>query len=102
MPNASYHHTQQLRVKHLKTGELIKFTYDVLTPPWTKRDGTPGEQSVVFGADTIYRKVSPRKIQACKAYWGSNLQAKVSPLENPKTLGRGQTDLPVTDQVHQF
>ena len=95
MPKAAYHHTQQLRIQHLGVGEVFCFKWDVMTPPWMQRDGTPGEQSVVYPKDQAYQLVSARKIQPVKHYWGSNLQRKVSPMGKPSTLGKGASQLPV-------
>ena len=92
---AAYHHTEQLRLRHLKVGEIFRFDWDVKTPPWTKFDGTPGEQSVVYSKEQTYQLVSPRKIQPVKGYWGSNLQRRVSPMGKPSTLGKGLAAMPV-------
>ena len=95
-----YHHTQQLRIKHLKTGELFRFTYDVRTSPWTKRDGTPGETTIVFPMGQTYKKISPRKIQPADA-WLSAVTLKISHklTGRPCGLGKGQGELPVDCSV---
>ena len=89
-----YHHSQQLRIKHLKTGELFRFTYDIRTSPWTKRDGTPGETTLVFSKDQTYLKISPRKIQPVDA-WLSTVTIKHKLTGRPCGLGKGQGELPV-------
>ena len=96
----TYHHTQQLRIKHLKTGELFRFTNDVLTSPWIKRDGTPGETAIVFAKGQTYKKISPRKIQPVDA-WLSAATLKISHklTGRPCGLGKGQGDLPVDCSV---
>ena len=90
----SYHHIQQLRLRHLKKGELFKFTYDIKTKPWTKRDGTPGEQSVVYPQDQIYRRVSPRKIEPVRL--GQSRRDVWERIGRQSTLGPGMLELPVT------
>ena len=95
-----YHHTQQLRIKHLSVGELFRFTYDIRTSPWTKRDGTPGETTVVFAKGQTYKKISPRKIQPADA-WLSAATLKIAHklTGRPCGLGKGQGDLPVDCSV---
>ena len=95
-----YHHTQQLRLKHLKKGELFKFTFDIKTKPWTKRDGTPGEQSVIYPQDQIYRRVSARKIEPVRpGQYRRDAWERIGP---QSTLGAGMLDLPVTDRLEIF
>ena len=97
---APYHHSQQLRLKHLKTGELFRFTYDIRTSPWTKRDGTPGETTIVFAKGQTYKKISPRRIQPADA-WLSSVTLKIAHelTGKPCGLGKGQGDLPVNTSV---
>lgn len=97
------HHTQQLRLKHLKTGELFRFTYDIRTSPWTKRDGTPGETTIVFAKGQTYKKISPRKIQAIDA-WLSTVTSKTHHMliGRPSRLGKGQGELPVDTSDRKY
>ena len=95
-----YHHSQQLRIKHLKTGELFRILYDVRTSPWTKFDGTPGETTIVFAKGQTYKKISPRRIQPANA-WLSAATLKIAHelTGRPCGLGKGQGDLPVDCSV---
>ena len=97
----TYHHSEQLRLKHLKPGDYFKFTYDIRTAPWTKRDGSPGETTLVFSKDQTYVKVSARKIQPCSTSVSLN-SLKISHIATGRAsgLGKGQGDLPVTTAVH--
>lgn len=96
----TYHHSQTLRVKHLKVGDYFKFSYDVRTKPWTKFDGTPGETTLVFPKDQTYVKVSPRKIQPCTTSVSLNsLKISHTVTGRASGLGKGQGDLPVTTAV---
>ena len=96
---ARFHFPDQLRLKHLQVGECFQFQWDVLTPAWTKRDGTPGEQTVVFSREQQYQLVSPRKIQAVTTSVGSRNQRLVAAQGKPMGLGKGQGQLPVTQVV---
>ena len=95
---ATYHHTQQLELRHLSKGDVFKFTYDILTPPWTKRDGTPGEQTIVYPASQQYQVVSSRRIQPVDAYHATQASPQRSVIKaigKPSTLDAGQGYLPV-------
>ena len=92
MPAATYHHTEQLRIKHLNIGELFKLCYEVRTSPWTKRDGTPGETTQVFSDKVIYKLVSRRRIQQVDRY-------SLKPVGRVMGLGKGHSSLPVTDRI---
>ena len=92
-----YHHTQELRLRHLNKGEIFKFRYDVKTPPWTKRDGTPGEQSVIYSQSQVYRRVSARKIEPVRP--GQYRRDRWERIGAVSTLGPGMLDLPVTDRL---
>ena len=92
MTAAPYHHTQQLRIKHLNIGELFKLCYEVRTSPWTKRDGTPGETTQVFSDQVIYKLISRRRIQQVDRF-------TLKPVGKVMGLGAGHSQLPVTDRI---
>ena len=90
---SAYHRTQQLRLKHLEIGELFRFNHDVLTQPWTKFNGEPGEQTIVFSADQTYKKISARKIQAVDSWIvAATQQVKEKVTGKPCGLGKGDGD----------
>ena len=92
-----YHHTEKLRIRHLNKGELFRFRYDVTTPAWTKRDGTPGERSVIYPQSQVYRRVSARKIEPVKrGQYRRDVWERIGP---QSTLRAGMLDLPVTDRL---
>ena len=99
MTKTTYRFPEQLRLKHLQVGECFQFEWDVMTPAWTKRDGTPGEQTVVFTKEQEYQLVSPRKIQAVTTSAGSRNQRLVAAQGKPMGLGKGQGQLPVRQVV---
>ena len=92
MPAVAYHHTQQLRIKHLKVGEFFKLLHEVRTSPWTKRDGTPGETTQVFSNEVVYKLISRRRIQEVDRY-------SLKPVGKVMGLGAGHSQLAVTDQI---
>ena len=92
MTATPYHHTQQLRIKHLNIGELFKLCYEVRTSPWTKRDGTPGETTQVFSDQVIYKLISRRRIQQVDRF-------TLKPVGKVMGLGAGHSQLPVTDRI---
>ena len=99
MAASRYRFSAQLRLKHLEVGECFQFEFDVMTPPWTKRDGTPGEQTVVFSKAQEYQLVSPRKIRPVKTLMGAG-QKRLVTFEGPAMgLGKGQSQLPVRQVV---
>ena len=99
MATSRYRFPEQLRLKHLDIGTCFHFDYDVMTPPWTKRDGSPGEQTVVFSKAQEYQLVSPRKIRPVKTLMGAG-QKRLVTFEGPAMgLGKGQGQLPVNTLV---
>ena len=92
MSAASYHHTQQLRIKHLNVGELFKLCSEVRTSPWTKKDGTPGETTQVFSDQLIYKLVSRRRIQQVDRW-------SLKPVGKVLGLGAGHSQLAVTNHL---
>ena len=93
----TYHHSQTLRLKHLKPGELFNFTYDIKTPGFPDRHGQYVEGVVVYSKEQTYIKVSPRKIQPVEAWLvGATLTIKHKTTGKPSTLCAGQGDHPVT------
>ena len=91
----TYHHSQTLRLKHLKPGELFNFTYDIKTPGFANRQGQYVEGVMVYPKEQTYIKVSPRKIQPVEA-WLSGLTVNHKTTGKPSTLCAGQGDHPVT------
>ena len=96
MSNATYHHTQQLRLRHLKVGQVFQFVEDIKTSPWFRMDGTPGEQNVVYSAGQDYVLKSPRRIQPVTRRWDSNGKQRIVLTGKVSTLGKGASTYAVT------
>jgi hypothetical protein len=100
MKITAYHHTEQLRIRHLNKGELFRFAYSVTTPAWTKRDGTPGERSVIYDQQQVYRRVSARKVEPVRpGQYRRDSWERIGPVS---TLGAGMLDLPVTSRLESW
>ena len=95
MATSTYRFPEQLRLKHLNVGDCFRFESDWLTPPWTKRDGTPGEQSLVYSKEQTYQLVSPRKIRPVKALVKASGVTFVTATGAAMGLGKGESQLGV-------
>ena len=95
---STYQRTDQLRLKHLRAGELFRFCHDVRTAPWTKRDGTPGETTLVYSAGSVYKRLSARRIVEVEAWHGKDGKTCQKIVGKASTLGAGLTQAAVSDR----
>jgi len=97
---ASYHHTQQLRLKHLKNGELFRFVDDVRVPGFTNFHGEFIQGELLYPSNVSFKKLSSRRIQQVDAWiGGEGVQICHRLVGKPSTLGAGHSQLAVHTNV---
>jgi hypothetical protein len=99
---AKYHHTQQLRLKHLKNGELFKFVNDVRVPGHTNFHGEYVQGALIFASNVAYKKVSARRIQPVECWISGDVNICHKTIGQPVTLKAGQSQLAVHTNVTSF
>ena len=97
---AKYHHTQQLRLKHLKNGELFRFVDDVRVPGFTNFHGEFIQGELLYPSNVSFKKLSSRRIQQADAWiGGEGVQICHKLVGKPSTLGAGHSQLAVHTNV---
>ena len=99
---AKYHHTQQLRLKHLKNGELFRFTDDVRVPGFTNLHGEFVQGELLYPANVSYKKISTRRIQPIECWISGDVNICHKTIGQPVTLKAGQSQLAVHTNVTPF
>lgn len=99
---AKYHHTQQLRLKHLENGELFRFVDDVRVPGFTNFHGEFVQGELIYSSNVSYKKVSARRIQAVECWISGDVNIRHKFIDQPVTLKAGHSQLAVHTNVTPF
>jgi len=103
---AKYHHTQQLRVKHLKNGELFRFVEDVRVPGFTNFHGEFVQGELIYSSKVSYKKISARRIQPVECWirrlFSGDVNICHKTIGQPVTLKAGHSQLAVHTNVTPF